>query len=262
MQSTRRLCFAAMGLAMLLALSRTAQADDALAKPTRAESREHFTAGNRLYRMREFEKAIDHYKAGALEEDVPVFHYNLGQCYRMLGRYPDAIWHYERFLERAKPPGAIREAVDEFLRQMKDELAKKATTQPPVEPAPDVMPRSAGSPEPRPAERGEHWYVDRPGWVLAGTGALGAGLGIALLVNANGIEERSNSELSHGGRIELRERAKDRRLIGTVVGIAGGTALVTGIAKLAIHRKDREHAITASLDLGASRASVIVMGRF
>lgn len=267
MQSTRSLCLAATGLALVLAWSRTARADDVLAKPTRAESREHFSAGNRLYRMREFEKAIEHYKAGALAEDLPVFHYNLGQCYRMLGRYSDAIWHYERFLERAKPTGAIKEAVDGFLRQMKDELAKKAMTQPPVEPVPAVKPRSTessvtGSFRATTIERGEPWHADRLGWVLAGTGAIGAGAGVALLVNADGLDESSNSEQGHLSRIELRERAKDRRLIGAVVGIAGGAVLVTGIVKLALHRNDRDHAITAALDLGASRAGVTVMGRF
>lgn len=48
--------------------------------------------------MREFDGAVKEYKAGALIESAAIFDYNLGQCYRQLGKYADAIWHYERCL--------------------------------------------------------------------------------------------------------------------------------------------------------------------
>lgn len=105
-------------------LASSARADDPLAKPKDAVAREHLLQGNKRYRLREFEKAIEEYKAGTLREDAPVFLYNLGQCYRQLGKYQDAIWHYERFLSRARPEGEFKTAVDEFLRQMRAELEK------------------------------------------------------------------------------------------------------------------------------------------
>ncbi len=154
--------------------STTAFAGDPMAKPTNAESAERLTAGNRLYRVREFEKAIEEYKAGALKEDVPVFHYNLAQCFRQLGRYDDAICHYERFLDRGKPTGQLKTAVEDFVQQMRGELQKKAMTQPPNDPGPTapqvVVPPSAKTIVV--IDRGEPWYADGLGWGMTGVGVL------------------------------------------------------------------------------------------
>ena len=49
---------------LLLLAARPAQAD--LTKPKDPVAREHLEQGNRYYRVREFDKAIDEYKAGAL----------------------------------------------------------------------------------------------------------------------------------------------------------------------------------------------------
>ena len=101
-----------------------------------AEARRHLTRGNKLYNIRSFDQAIEEYKAGALVEEAPVFDYNLGQCFRQLGKYQEAIWHYERFLNRGDPQGEVLDAVNGFLAQMKSELDKKAMTQKPTEPGP------------------------------------------------------------------------------------------------------------------------------
>src|SRR5690606_16263736 len=89
--------------------SSSAYADDALAPPTNAKAREHFVRGNRLYRIREFAKAVDEYKAGSLAQPVTVFLYNLGQCHRQLGKHKEALWYYEMFLKRGNPTGELRQ---------------------------------------------------------------------------------------------------------------------------------------------------------
>ena len=255
---------AIVSLATLIAASGVAHANDPLAKPANAEAQGRLTAGNRLYRLREFEKAIEEYKAGALKEDAPVFLYNLAQCYRQLGRYDDAIWHYERFLDRAKPTGTMKDAIDGFITQMKDELAKKAMIRPPVEPAPDDNSRA---PDPKPAfvtvvDRGEPWYSDTVGWGLTGVGAAGVGVSIGLMINAKGLDDDANVEQRQAVRDELHQRASDRRLIGAIVGIAGGAALVTGVIKLVVRPEDRERTIPASVSVGFTSHGVLVMGRF
>jgi hypothetical protein len=107
-----------------------------LAKPAAAEARNHLVLGNKLYGVRSFDEAAAEYKAGALVEPAPVFDYNLGQCFRQLGKYQEAIWHYERFLTRGNPQGELLDAVNGFIAQMKSELEKRAMTQKPTEPAP------------------------------------------------------------------------------------------------------------------------------
>jgi hypothetical protein len=255
---------------LLVFLFDTAFADDAMAKPKDAAAQQHLAAGNKLYRVREFAKAVDEYKAGALIEDVPVFHYNLGQCYRQLGKYEDAIWHYQRFIERGQPTGQVRGAVDAFLTQMRSELDKKAMTQQPVDPAPE--PKRAS--EPKPAEQpgqpktmkvkvpGEPWYRDGIGWGLVGAGIIGVGISGALFVTANGIEDDANSEMVQTEREVLRDRASSRRVIGTIVGVGGVGLLVGGLVRLALRPADREVTVTTAFDVGITGDSVFVMGRF
>ncbi len=181
---------------LISALATTVRAD-ALAKPTNVVAREHLATGNRYYRLREFEKAVEEYKAGAIREDAPVFYYNLGQCYRQLGRYEDAIWHYERFLDRGKPTGEVEAAVKKFIAQMKAEREKAAMKQPPVEPVPPPTadPASAGHMLPNsspPAEQRRGMPLQRR--LAIGVGAAGAaamGLGIVLGLRAQSFEDEA-----------------------------------------------------------------------
>jgi tetratricopeptide (TPR) repeat protein len=109
---------------------------DSRKKLTSAEARRHLVQGNKLYNIRSFDQAIEEYRAGALAEEAPVFDYNLGQCFRQLGKYQEAIWHYERFLNLGDPQGEVLDAVNDFLTQMKSELDRKAMTQKPTEAGP------------------------------------------------------------------------------------------------------------------------------
>ncbi len=256
--------FALASVALLILFASNFAFADPLAKPKDPTAQQRLTAGNKLYRVREFEKAVGEYKAGALIEDVPVFHYNLGQCYRQLGKYEDAIWHYERFIERGKPTGQMRGAVDAFLTQMRAELEKKATTQPPIEPAPEPTPPT---PPPQPKTTkvkvpGEPWYRDRIGWGLAGAGLVGIGVSSGLFANAKNIEGDANDEMIQTKREALRDRASSRRTVGTIVGIGGAALLLGGLVKLALRPPDREQTVTTALDVGITGDGVFVMGKF
>jgi tetratricopeptide (TPR) repeat protein len=254
---------AAVCLFALVLPSTNAYADDSLAKPRDAEAAERLTVGNRLYRLGEFERAIDEYKAGALEEDAPVFHYNLGQCYRQLGRYEDAIWQYERFLARGKPTGEIKNAVDGFIKQMNDELTKKAMTQQPIEPAAD--PKSPAPAVPTSVtivEHAEPWYKDGVGWGLAGAGTLGVGVSLGFFVSAQGLDDDANAETGQENRDRLHDRASDRRVIGAVVGVVGVGVLVTGVVKLIIRPTARSRTVKSFVGIGIVRDGLVVTGRF
>jgi len=236
---------------LVSALAAPAHAD-ALAKPTNALAREHLTTGNRYYRVREFEKAIEEYKAGAVREDAPVFYYNLGQCYRQLGRYEDAIWHYERFLDRGKPTGEVEASVKKFIVQMKGELEKKARSQPPVEPAPPPIPDSAspGKMLPAilpPAERRRGMPLQRK--LAIGVGAAGAavlGLGVVLGIRAESFEDDADAicPMSACDRADeatkLIDRGKTNALYANVAFGVGGAAMI-GAAVLWITGAPREH---------------------
>jgi tetratricopeptide (TPR) repeat protein len=258
----RRIGFTAFTVFALLFVVTPAWADDPLAKPKNATAQQRLAAGNKLYRVREFEKAVEEYKAGALVEDVPVFHYNLGQCFRQLGRYEDAIWHYERFIERGQPTGPMRGAVDAFLTQMRSELEKKAMSQRPIDPAPE--PKPVPDPPKTTTIRipGEPWHKDRLGWGLGAAGVVSIGVSSWLLISANGLDDDSNKQATQAERQDLRDRASSRRTIGAIVGIGGAGLLVGGIIKLALRPADREETVTTSLNVGITGDGVFVTGRF
>jgi tetratricopeptide (TPR) repeat protein len=251
-------------IAIAASLPRAAIADDEIAKPTVAEAKEHLAKGTKLYRLREFDKAIEEYKAGALVEDAPVFHYNLGQCYRQLGRPEDAIWHYQRFLDRANPlPPKYKQAAEDFIRDMKAEIERRLNAKPnepaPIDKAPDpklpVPPRTI-------IDRADPWYTDGFGWGLTGTGALASGVSIWLLVDARDLEDQANMTASQQTQDALRSRASQRRLAGEIVGAAGGVALVVGIVKLAIAPKSTTRVVGASFDLMPTSNGLAITGRF
>jgi tetratricopeptide (TPR) repeat protein len=236
---------------------------DPLSKPALPGARNHLMLGNRLYGVRSFEEAAAEYKAGALIEPAPVFDYNLGQCFRQLGKYQEAIWHYERFLARGKPQGELLDAVNGFITQMKSELDKKAMTQKPIEPAPLPTPQSSlpgsQSNQVRPA-RTAAWYEDSVGWVLTGSGVAGLAAGAGLLLDARSLRNDANANPDQRGSEQAHDKASTRSLVGGVIGMAGAGLLVTGLLKLAIHSQEPSRATGWNISITGN--DLMVSGKF
>jgi tetratricopeptide (TPR) repeat protein len=270
----RVLALTSLFVVWLLSAFATPVQADALAKPTNVVAREHHTTGNRYYRLGEFEKAIEEYKAGALREDAPVFSWNLGQCYRMLGRHEEAIWHYERFLDRGKPTGEVEAAAKKFIAQMQAEIETKlAMKQPRVEPAPppagseslgQALP--ANSP-PAAQQRG----VPLRRKLALGVGATGVaivGLGVGFGLRAESFEGDADAicPMSTCDRADeatkLIDRGKTNALYANVA-FGVGAAAVLGATVLWITGAPREHkSVTIAPQASHSFAGVTASTRF
>jgi len=253
--AARALPIAVVVLGLICAV--TSAQGDPLSKPSAPEARSHLAHGNRLYGIRSFDEAVAEYKAGALIEPAPVFDYNLGQCFRQLGRYQEAIWHYERFLNRANPQGEVLDAVNNFIAQMKAGLDKKAMTQQPTETAP--LPPSPARDAPAPS-RGEAWYDDAWGWALSGAGVVGVAVGGGLLANAASLNGDANMTTNQQERDRVRDKEHSRNVLGTITGVAGIGLLAAGIVKLAIYPKERSQVATWNISVAGN--GVLVYGRF
>jgi len=257
----------ALVLVSLLLVSTTpAHADDPFEKPSAADARDHLSKGNKLYAVRDFEKAIEEYKAGALVESATIFDYNLGQCYRQLGKYDDAIWFYERFVNRAHPTGEVLSAVNEFIAQMKAERDKKAMTQAPTEaaPAPSSPPIAHVNPAPSPTTSAPAPHAHKSHYFAAGlaiAGGVGVIVGGGLLWDAHSLNNDANHTTSQQGRDALHDKADTRSLTGMIVGI-GGVALVgTGVA-MWLFSRDSGTSDSISWHVSASTDSLFVFGNF
>jgi tetratricopeptide (TPR) repeat protein len=262
---------------LIVGASEHAYADEKLPSPQDAVARAHLDAGNKAYRLKDFEAAIREYRAGAQAETGPTytFWYNLGQSYRQLGRYEDAIWFYSQFLAQA--PATLRlhrDAATGFIEKMKAELDKAATAAQPTEPAPTPIeggnstaadsqrsaePRVA---DPRPSDAGrERWYQDRLGWAVTGAGAVGLGLSVSLVMSGRSLDTQANAQDQQAERRALREKASTRMLMGGIAGGIGAIALGVGAVMLA-----RTPAHTESRSVGliplSDGAAILVRGSF
>lgn len=241
---------------ILFGAASTAHAQDPFAKPASAEAREHLSRGNKFYGVRDFDKAIAEYKAGALAEQAPIFDYNLGQCYRQLGNYEAAKWHYQQFLRRAAPQGEVLEAVRNFIAQMDAELQKQAMSQAPTDAAPmasaaDATPirsASATPPDARDdagARASERRSFRALAWGLTGAGVVGVAVGGGLLWNAATLRDDANHTADQRDRDALFDKADSRGLLGTVIGVSGGALLTAGVITFLLDGRDDASAHTA-----------------
>jgi len=265
----------------------TSRADDrALAKPQDAKAAEHLAQGNRLYNVRKFEDAAQSYVAGALVESAPIFDYNLGQCYRQLGRYQDAIWHYKRFLNRGQPAAELRGFVEGFIAQMEAELAKKATTQPPIEaagttaPPPDASTVSATRAQPQqlqtgsepqqpqigsePAQQATSSLTGRRKLAIAAwsLGAIGLGAAVGFELSARSTYDDAQAETTNQTRRDDLEHSANNRRTTAIVAGSIGLAAIAGGTLLWITGRPDERALALAPRVGRDSAELVFSGRF
>lgn len=263
---------------LLAAVSpREAFAGDPLARPASREAREHLDQGNKLYNIRSFDEAIAEFKAGALIEAAPVFDYNLGQAYRQLGKYQDALWHYDRFMKYGGPTGELRDAVMSFMAEMRAHLANRALTMPPTGPAPpDRAPdpttsaRSTATTEPTmagtvntepPSQPEGHDSRDWIGWGLTGGGVVALGVSGVLLYRASSLNNQAKTEPDARARDGLYDQASTRNTAGIAVGVGGLVLTTAGVVKLALHGRHPASG-SALLDVGVTSHGVFALGQF
>lgn len=273
-------CFLLVQCWLVSALASTARADDGFGPmPRSASGRERLAKGNRLYNTREFEAAIIEYKAGAQIEPLPVFEYNLGQCYRHLNKYEEAIWYYDRFKQDAAPTGELGEAVERFLTEMHEHLNNRAREMPPTAVAPASEPtakttaptatnasaepiRSAhGSPstDQAPPSQGSFNWAGTAVTATGGLALVGSGV---LFFRASSLNDDANTEVNTRTRNDLRDQAHTRNIVGAVVGVGGVVLTATGVYMLITHGSRRDGLNTTSANLGISGRSLVVFGSF
>ena len=151
----------------------------------RAEAKQRFDAGSKLYNLRSYEKALEEFKAVYLLVGDPSLLFNIGQCERQLERYVDARKSFQSYLREAQPTEEQRRDIERLIASV-DAAIRNAEESKKVEAAqiqpatPTVAPTIAAAPVQAPMpKKSKAWIV---GVALGGVVVVGlaVGLGVGL----------------------------------------------------------------------------------
>jgi tetratricopeptide (TPR) repeat protein len=122
----------------------------------------HFKRGKVHQDAKDYDKAIEEYRAAYDLAPLPELLFNLGQVYRLSGNKREALWHYRRFLE-AQPGGLgsdeAREHITRLSRQLEEDEEREDARRRRPEPTPAPKPETQA--EPAPAGASPSGYVRR-----------------------------------------------------------------------------------------------------
>jgi tetratricopeptide (TPR) repeat protein len=99
--------------------SRPVHADD----PATRAARRHFERGEKLFALGKFDDALDEYQTAFDAKPLPGFLYNIGQCYRNLGDYDQAIFSFKKYL-KLEPDASNKEAVERLIEELEEKKAQ------------------------------------------------------------------------------------------------------------------------------------------
>lgn len=155
-------------LALMFAVTpRIAHADD----PATRAAKRHFDRGEKLFALGKFDDALDEYQKAFDAKPLPDFLFNIGQCYRNLGDYQQAIFSFKKYL-KLEPDAPDKDKVDKLIDDLEEKqergegqrlVGKKEAPPPPP-------------PTPTPATESAPFY--KKWWFWTGVVVVGAGAGI------------------------------------------------------------------------------------
>ncbi len=99
--------------------ARTASAND----PATRAARRHFERGEKLFALGKFDDALEEYQTAFDAKPLPGFLYNIGQCYRNLGDYDQAIFSFKKYLKLA-PEADNQEAVERLIEDLEEQKSR------------------------------------------------------------------------------------------------------------------------------------------
>jgi tetratricopeptide (TPR) repeat protein len=168
---TLRTLIASASFVMLLAGARPAlpqaantEGSGLAEQDSRTRAKRLFAEGESAYGQKNFERALTLYKQAFDAWPLPGFQFNMGQCYRQLGDFGQAIAAFNLYLEQS-PKASNRQTVLALLKAAKRALAQHPAA--PVALAPPIAPTPAASaaepaPSPEEAQTSAHAEVAAP----------------------------------------------------------------------------------------------------
>jgi tetratricopeptide (TPR) repeat protein len=229
----------AVALLTLLATvlsSQPVRADDV------AKAKRLFRQAEQAFAKNDFEGALELYKQAYEAKPLVGFHFNLGQCYRSLGRYEEAIQHFEAYLRSSTNPKNRADA-EKLIKLCREALSQQPASTPvePEEPASAPVDREAvpgldkeAKPTLPPAETKPGRRRLKPIYFWSGVGVTGALLLVGTVTG--GVALAKSSEFKDPATAEselqdLKDSGEALRTTSTVM-FALSAAAAAGTAAL------------------------------
>jgi tetratricopeptide (TPR) repeat protein len=100
--------------------------NQALAKPQPTPNLSQLAArvdtANRLFQEKKYEEALPVYQDVYENSQEPTMLFNMGQCYRNLGRFQEAVGSYQNFLDKASKDHELRALAQQLLKEVEARL--------------------------------------------------------------------------------------------------------------------------------------------
>ncbi len=233
-----------------------------------ARARELRRQAEDLYFAEDFAGALTAFEQAMKLSPHPTDLFNIGRIHEEMGQLPQALEHYEEFVEQPRIPLNERAAAAERI-----EVLRKLVAEPEPEPPPPSISPVAADPFADQAYEDEQRAQRRLRAagitlaVLGGAVAVGGGLGFGLAArrSSDRIDDLSSGE--NPGRLSLEEaedleaRGRDFETVQVAAMVTGGALAVAGVTMIALARRRATSSRNARLQalgpaLGASSVSL------
>jgi hypothetical protein len=97
--------------------------DARAADADKVAARAHYETATRMYEVREYGEALKEYKAAYIAKPDPAFLFNIGQCYRKMGKDTEALDFFQQFLKKAPLDDPNRDLVEARIRNIRSGIA-------------------------------------------------------------------------------------------------------------------------------------------
>jgi len=231
--------------------SRPAGADDGTAIE---RAQKFFEVGQLHFSAKEYELAVSNYRKAYEQEPLAEFLFNLGQAYRLWGKYELSAQWYQKYLDQVST-GLIADAARGHLPEMK-RLAEAAHPARP-EPEPEVT-------KPLPVVTGSR-PLRLTSYALAGVGVVALGTGIAFGVRASNLsDELSNVDDWTQSNIDKIDSGENAETLSIILVSTGAVLLGAGVVLYFVSRDSEpaEQPFVVSPIVGNREVGLSLTGSF
>jgi len=247
---------------VLIALQPSNGLADELSPEAKSKAKTHYLAGERAFNLGDFQRAVTEWRESYDASGEAVLLFDIGQAYRQLGDYKQALFLYRQFLTASsadEKAARQRKIAQEKITELEPLLAaqQKAQQSPPTgtapspqtESAPRKMTGSDGPPHrgdngvdgasrasnaeaattPSVLQRRRPAYQNPIGWALVGGGVATLAVGAGLTAHGADLAGQVNSAPSLVAQMDLRSSSDTSRSAGIALLAIGGVAAAAGV---------------------------------